>query len=269
MGNWDRDCSDIGHVMWTEPHTTISGAKRLADSKSAIGNRRETRVVVSIPVRVSGIDHDGHPFSQTAQTVDVSRTGARISGIRCLRQTGEMVTLECGTRAARFMVVWIGRPGSSEEGQFGVKALEPEKRIFRIDTGEPRPDGYVKPSAEPRSDPFSLQPLPAQNWDRSERRRAPRLRCSGTGKIRQPGVAFPIWAEVTDVSSGGCYVQMVFTVSRGSEVDVQLTINERTFAAKGKVVTSHPGVGMGIQFTDLSPESQKSLSDVLNDLMEK
>lgn len=255
--------------MWTEPHAVGSGAKSPSDSKPAIGKRRETRVVVSIPVRVSGIDRGGNPFRQTAQTVDVSRTGARISGVRCLRETGEMVTLESGSRSARFMIVWIGRPGSSEEGQFGVKALEPEKCIFRIDTGEPRPDGYVKPEAEPPGDPFSLQPLPIQNWDRSERRRAPRLPCSGTAQIRQPGVAFPVWAEVTDVSSGGCYAQMAFTISRGSEVDLQLTIKERTFAAKGKIVTSHPGVGMGIQFTGLTPENQVALSEILKELMEK
>lgn len=255
--------------MWTERHATGSEAKTVTDSKPAIGKRREARVVVSIPVRVSGIDRGGNPFSQTAQTVDVSRSGARISGVRCLRAVGDMVTIECGTRSAHFMAVWIGRPGSSEDGQFGVKALEPEKCIFRIDTGEPRPDGYVKPLAEPLSDPFTLQPLPAQNWDHSERRRAPRLPCSGTGQIRQPGVAFPVWAEVTDLSSGGCYVQMVFTISRGSEVDLQLTINERTFAAKGKVVTSHPGVGMGIQFVEITPENQKSLSEILQKLMEK
>jgi hypothetical protein len=62
---------------------------------------------------------------------------------------------------------------------------------------------------------------------------------------------------------------MVFTISRGSEVDLQLTINERTFAAKGKVVTSHPGVGMGIQFVEITPENQKSLSEILQKLMEK
>lgn len=253
-------------VMWTEPHTSSTGAKRVADAKPAVGKRREPRVVVSIPVRVSGIDRGGNPFSQTAQTVDVSRTGARISGVRCLRETGEMVTLQCGTRSARFMVVWIGRPGSPEEGQFGVKALEPEKCIFRIDTGEPRPDGYVKPVTEPPGDPFTFQPLPTQSWDRTERRRAPRLPCSGTGQIRQPGVAFPVWAEVTDVSSGGCYVQMAFTISRASEVDLQLTINERTFAAKGKVVTSHPGVGMGIQFTHLTQENEKALAEILKEL---
>src|SRR5512146_2634957 len=105
----------------TEPD---SGGKELRGLRKNMGRRREPRVVVSIPVRVSGIDYDGNLFTQTAQTVDVSRTGARLSGVRCLRAPGEMVTIECGPNSGRFVVVWIGLPGSDEDGAFGVKALQ-------------------------------------------------------------------------------------------------------------------------------------------------
>ncbi len=256
-------------AMWTEPRTNSSGAKGLLNRPSEIGKRREQRIRVSIPVRVSGVDRDGNPFTQTAQTVDVSHHGARISGIHCLREPGEMVTVECGPRIAYFIVVWIGQPGTAEEGQFGMKALDPEKRIFRIETGESKPEGNAKPSAQPPSDPFASQPLSAGSQDHGERRSAPRIPCAGTGQIQQKGVAFPTWAEVSDLSSGGCYVQMVFTIPRGSVVDVQLTINTRSFAALGEVVTSHPGVGMGIKFIELTPENQKTLSEILQELTAK
>jgi len=231
-----------------------------------MGKRRETRVVVSIPVRVCGIDQDGNPFTQTAQTVDVSRTGARLSGIRCLRGAGDMITIECGPNSARFLVVWIGQPGTDEDGMFGVKALQPEKRIFRVETGAPWLDGYVEPHGQPAKDPFTVQPVHAEKWDHSERRRAPRIRCAGTGQIRQRGVAFPVWAKLADLSSGGCYVEMVFTMSRGSEVDLKVTIGTRNFEAKGKVVTSHPGVGVGIKFTEVTQEHQKVLLEILQEL---
>ncbi|HEU5404021.1 MAG TPA: PilZ domain-containing protein [Terriglobales bacterium] len=231
-----------------------------------MGRRREPRVVVSIPVRVSGIDYDGNLFTQTAQTVDVSRTGARLSGVRCLRAPGEMVTIECGPNSGRFVVVWIGLPGSDEDGAFGVKALQPEKRIFHVDMGEPRADEYMAPSEPVTVDPFLAPPVSAEQWDHSERRAARRIRCAGTGQIRQRGVAFPIWAKLADISSGGCYVEMVFTIPRGSEVAIQLTINSRDLAAKGKVVTSHPGVGVGIKFTELTAENRLILSEILQEL---
>jgi PilZ domain len=264
----DREAEDQcpEQSMWTIPGTSRSGAKVVPEN--APPKKQESPAVVSIPVRVSGVDLAGNPFTQTAQALEVSGTGARIGGIRCLRETGEMVTIECGTRCARFVVVWIGEPGSANEGQFGAKALEPEKRIFPIDTAETRPDEPVS-SAEAAGNDFALPPKPAEKWDQADRRTAPRIACSGTGEIRQTGVAFPVWAEVADLSLGGCYVQMVFTIPCQSEVDVQLTIGERSFAARGRVVTSYPGVGMGIQFTALTQENQKILAAILQELTAK
>lgn len=222
--------------------------------------------MVSLPVRVSGIDYNNNPFTQTAQTVDISRTGARLSGVSCLRGVGEMVTIECGPLAARFLVVWIGRPGSSEDGLFGVKALQPEKRIFGVDTGEERPDLYLAPAEHPPADPFAVRLPPKGSWDHSERRKSHRIRCFGTAQIRQPGVAFPIWAKLADLSSGGCYVEMVFTMPRATALNVLLTIGSRNFCAKGTVVTSHPGVGIGIKFTEITQDNQKLLAEILQEL---
>jgi hypothetical protein len=59
---------------------------------------------------------------------------------------------------------------------------------------------------------------------------------------------------------------MVFTIPRGSDVDVKLTIGTRNFEAKGKVVTSHPGVGVGIKFTEITQENQKVLAEILQEL---
>lgn len=231
-----------------------------------MGRRRDSRIVVSIPVRVIGTDYDGNPFKQTAQTIDVSRTGARLSGVRCFRGPGEMVTIECGSQSARFLVVWLGQPGTSEDGMFGVRALQPEKRIFRIDVNQSLPDGYQVPTAQPSAEPFDPRPTPGNQWDHSERRGSRRIRCAGTAQIRQQGVSFPIWAKLVDISMGGCYMEMVFTIPRGSAVDIQLTINTRNLTARGKVVTSHPGVGVGIRFTEIATEGLMVLAEILQEL---
>ena len=232
-----------------------------------MGKRREHRVIASLPVVVTGTDQNGNPFTQTAQTIDVSRTGARLSGIRCLRGPGEMVTVECGSRSARFLVSWIGIPGSAEDGQFGVKALQPEKRIFRVELGEPRSDGYIPPPAH-TPEPSTTSPVlrKSEPWDQSERRGFPRIRCSGTAQITQPGVAFPIWARIADLSLGGCYLELIFTMPRLSPVELIVTLNERRFAAKGTVVTSHPGIGVGVRFTDIGNESRSVVTELLREL---
>lgn len=230
-----------------------------------MGKRRENRALVSLPVLVTGLDQSGNPFSQTAQTIDVSRTGARLSGIRCLRGPGDMISIECGPRSARFRVIWVGIPGSSEDGHFGVKALQPDKRIFKIDPGELRTDGYVQQAQTPNLS-TATPSIPKPVWDQSENRSNPRIRCSGTGQITQPGVAYPIWARVTDLSMGGCYLELVFAVAQNSPVELKLTVLEHTFTATGTVATSHPGVGVGIKFTRVEDESRKILVELLQKL---
>lgn len=231
-----------------------------------MGKRRENRVFVSLPVVVTGIDQNGNSFTQTAHTVDVSNTGARLTGVRCFRGVGEMITLECGSRSARFMLVWIGRPGSSEDGEFGVRALQPERRIFKVDTGDPRPDLYHPPRSKTQEVAPMAAPTPAQAWDRSERRGYQRHRCSGTAQITQPGVAFPIWARVSDLSLGGCYLELIFTMPRHSPVELILTVNERRLAATGTVVTSHPGIGVGVRFNNMGDESRRVLHELIRGL---
>ncbi len=231
-----------------------------------MGKRRENRVFVSLPVVVTGIDQNGNSFTQTAHTVDVSHTGARLNGIRCFRGVGEMINLECGSRSAKFMLVWIGRPGSSEDGEFGVRALQPERRIFRVDAGEPRPDLYQTPQPKTQEPSTSNASPKFQNWDRSERRGFHRYRCSGTAQITQPGVAFPIWARISDLSLGGCYLELIFTMARHSPVDLILTVDDRRLAATGTVVTSHPGIGVGIRFNKMGDESRKVLHELIRAL---
>lgn len=239
-----------------------------------MGKRREVRLRTLLPVRVWGIDDKGDPFVQTAQTVDVSRTGARISGIRCLRATGDMVTIESRGGSAKFVVVWIGQLGSSEDGHFGIRALEPAKRIFKVEFPSfPATDAF-KPQLQPdREKPTTVPATPvsaAQEWSGEvERRVVERIRCNGTGQIMQQGVAYPIWAKICDVSLGGCYLELIFTLPKHTPIDLRMTINERTFSAKGKVATSHPGIGIGVRFISMDEESRMTLGHLIQDLIAK
>ena len=232
-----------------------------------MGKRRENRAFINIRVRVTGNDYNGNPFSQTAQTVNVSITGAHLSGIHCLRGTGETVTIECGSRSAAFRVVWVGVPGTAEDGHFGVKALQPEKNIFKVNPGPQSPDNYIPP--EKRIRDVSLMPpalTKSEPWDRSERRGAYRTQCTGTGQIIQPGVAYPIWAKVSDLSMGGCYLELIFSMARYTVVELTLTVLGRTFSAKGVIVTSDPGVGVGVKFKEVDEKNRKVLVELLTEL---
>jgi hypothetical protein len=95
--------------------------------------RRDRRVPVSVPIKVRGVDSEGHQFTQSAQALDVSRHGARLDGIGYVTRPGETIEVKRRWQSARFRVVWVGDPGTAEAGQAGVYALQPEKNPWGID----------------------------------------------------------------------------------------------------------------------------------------
>jgi len=96
-------------------------------------NRRKLRVPKTLRVLVKGTDHNGHPFAQSAYTVDLSQDGARLDGVGFLTSPGQTIEVRRRWRQARFRVVWIGQVGSTETNQIGVFRLQSEKDIWRIE----------------------------------------------------------------------------------------------------------------------------------------
>jgi hypothetical protein len=110
--------------------------------------RKKPRVPKTLRVIVKGTDPKGHPFAQSAYTIDLSQDGARLDNIGFLTSPGQTIEVRRLWRKARFRVVWIGQVGTSESNQVGVYRLESEKDIWRLDlpkSGAPPSPAGVKP----------------------------------------------------------------------------------------------------------------------------
>lgn len=234
-----------------------------------MGKRKEPRIPQPINIRVWGMDKSGQPFDQTATVSDVSHHGARIEGIRCLKGPGETIGVQCRKGRARFKVIWVGQPGSSEDGQAGIECLEPDKYIWGPRPPQWAADTYVSgapppsPGGMPVRTPFSEPP-------QTERRTHLRIPC--TGEMR-------VWLEgdtrensqtgvLTDISTGGCYLQVMTPPPRGSRLTGELHIGDAMLPVRGEVRTWHPGIGMGIAFGELAPEARARLEQILERLTE-
>ena len=99
-------------------------------------SRKKARIPKTFRVIVKGTDPNGHPFVQSAYTVDLSQEGARLDGIGFLTSPGQTIEVRRRWRKARFRVVWIGQVGSSESNQVGVFRLQSEKDIWRVELPE-------------------------------------------------------------------------------------------------------------------------------------
>jgi len=96
-----------------------------------------------------------------------------------------------------------------------------------------------------------------------ERRRYPRVRVVLQAELRVEGNDVPTHVQTTDISFGGCYVELAVTFDLGTRLDLVLWLGEVKAVAKGVVVTRHPQFGNGVEFVEMSAEHQARLSAFL------
>ena len=100
-----------------------------------------------------------------------------------------------------------------------------------------------------------------------ERRRSPRYKCEGSAEFRVAGSDVRTWGTFTDISMTGCYVEMTATFPAGSRVDLALELHGIRTQVQGEVRVSYPYLGMGIAFTEISPQNRGRLRDMIETLV--
>ena len=89
-----------------------------------MGARRELRLFLRLPVRISGIDTEGNAFEQDAQTVDITVTGVRLQGIKHSLERGNIISIQHRGNKANYKVRWVKKPDSAFDGHIGLKLLD-------------------------------------------------------------------------------------------------------------------------------------------------
>jgi diguanylate cyclase (GGDEF)-like protein/PAS domain S-box-containing protein len=95
-----------------------------------MSKRQEVRHSLVLPVRIWGMDANGQMFEQHATTVDVTTTGAHITGIKHLLQRGCVIGVEHRSSRARYRVTWVGSADDGKSGNVGVQLIETGKFIW-------------------------------------------------------------------------------------------------------------------------------------------
>ncbi len=103
-------------------------SKAATPFKPAGDPRRERCLHIAIPVKVFP-DTAGVDF-QTCCTYEISTVGARLVAPPGIKTVGQIVILQRHNRRAKYKVMWIGKPDTTEAGQVGVETLEPGNVIW-------------------------------------------------------------------------------------------------------------------------------------------
>lgn len=101
----------------------------------------------------------------------------------------------------------------------------------------------------------------------SERRGNDRVQFTIATEVVELSSGARFTTRTTDVGPGGCFVDTTVPFPVGTRVQVRLKHAKTTFDAMGSVVYSQTGLGMGISFTELSPERREELETWLGDLL--
>src|ERR1700737_3521511 len=84
-----------------------------------------------------------------------------------------------------------------------------------------------------------------------EHRQHPRTRVTVTAELQQERALLRV--KTADLSIGGLYVEMMFTLEIGTKLNIVFWINDVKVSTGGVVVTRDIQVGNGIEFTDMAP----------------
>lgn len=98
----------------------------------------------------------------------------------------------------------------------------------------------------------------------NERRRSPRHTVQVQIEVHEEGCDVPIRAETTDLSRGGCYVELLIPLSLGVRVHATLWLAGYPVVVHGRIATRHPQFGNGILFVEFEGQGEVVLNRYLD-----
>jgi CheY-like chemotaxis protein len=100
--------------------------------------------------------------------------------------------------------------------------------------------------------------------DPDNRRAQARYACRLGAEVYRTGIAVPHRCNLTDLSSGGCYVEVPLPFPQGSSIEIVVRTYEMKLALRGAVLTSHPGYGMGVAFELKTAEERSNVKKLID-----
>jgi diguanylate cyclase (GGDEF)-like protein/putative nucleotidyltransferase with HDIG domain len=96
-----------------------------------------------------------------------------------------------------------------------------------------------------------------------DRRSHPRMKCRVTIELQTEEGKTPLFANVTDVSLGGCFVETSTILAPGSKIKLGFSMDDGSLSAEGVVARLDPGSGIAVQFREVNREGRERMFKIL------
>ena len=109
----------------------------------------------------------------------------------------------------------------------------------------------------------NAQPATAALTER-DRRLHPRYTVQVQIELHQEGNDVPMRLATTDLSRGGCYIELLMPLPIGTHIQATLWLDGQPIVIRGRVVTCHPQYGNGMMFEKFEGQAEQLLYQYLD-----
>jgi hypothetical protein len=235
----------------TMPATDDPKSNRIPEEN----RRRNPRARISLPIRVRSADFVDNQVDEVLATINMSRGGLCFTSQRSSYHRGMKVLLTIPFRD------FVADAGPEERGE--VVRVEPCKdgragvAVRLLKSTESRAAHKVHPF---RAEETKKSPIP-------EHRLAPRLPFLTEAEVMEPTAGTWLKTRLSDLSLSGCYIDTLHPLPVGARIRLRVARNKIILEALATVVYSKARLGMGVSFTQLSPEQKSILENWLADIV--
>ena len=96
-----------------------------------------------------------------------------------------------------------------------------------------------------------------------DRRLHPRLKCRVTIELQAEAGSAPVFANLTDISMGGCYLETSSILSPSTKIKLGFSMEDGTLTHEGVVIRLDPGSGVAVQFREANREGRERMIKIL------
>jgi hypothetical protein len=96
-----------------------------------------------------------------------------------------------------------------------------------------------------------------------DRRSHPRMKCRVTIEMHTDAGGTPLFANLTDLSLGGCFVETSTILPPGSKIKLGFSMDDATLTAEGVVMRLDPGTGVAVQFREMNREGRERMFRII------
>jgi len=124
------------------------------------------------------------------------------------------------------------------------------------------PRSAAPPAASPKKVEARGAPLPRASS--RDRRGESRHTCELGAQVYRAGLSVPHWCKLTDLSTGGCYIETTSPFPPKTPVEVVVRTQDLKLRTHGTVQVVHPGFGMGIEFGATTEDQKKQIQGLIH-----